>query len=275
VPSDPRPVAVEEKNNDADVPKVPRRAVLSHLPSPHGQLSMSDPSEAFRFLMSAAYPGALAPEHRDDLEASGLLPHTIDMHGFRSVPPTMIGQLIGWDSRRIRSAMVVPYPDPIQALAARDQWLTLAWMDHVVVKVFPPFRPRDKDGKETKGTVKYAQPKGTPPRLYFPWPCLFAVVTPGAPLWIVEGAKKALAAAQAGLVAVGFSGIQGWHRKGSRELLPDFDWIPLAGRAVEFVPDADVQTNPAVARGAQRFKAALAARGAKVRLVLLPKEIAA
>ena len=36
------------------------------------------------------------------------------------------------------------------------------------------------------------------------------------------------------------------------------------------MPDGDVQTNVHVARGAERFAEALEARGARVRVVLLP-----
>lgn len=231
--------------------------------------------DAFRFLMSAVYAGALAPEHRADLGKSGLTEETISMHGFRSVPPSMLGQLLGWDSSRIRSAMLLPHPDPFAAIAKVRGWVSPEWMDHVYLKLFPPFKPRDKDGNETRGTIKYGQPKGTPPRLYFPWPSMVDVVTDQAPLWLVEGSKKALAAAQLGFAAVGFSGVQAWHVKGFRELLADFDLIPLEGRLVEIVPDADVETNPDVARGIERLSVALAARGARPRIVLLPADLPA
>jgi hypothetical protein len=92
----------------------------------------------------------------------------------------------------------------------------------------------------------------------------------GEPLWVVEGAKKSLAVAQLGLPAVGFEGIEGWHVGGSRELLPDFAVVPLCGRVVELVPDGDVRTNPNVERGALGFAEALQARGARVRVVILP-----
>jgi hypothetical protein len=58
-------------------------------------------------------------------------------------------------------------------------------------------------------------------------------------------------------------------------LIADFDRIPLAGRTVELLLDADAQTNPAVQCGAQRFADALMRRGARVRLVRLPPECAA
>jgi hypothetical protein len=222
-------------------------------------------------LLSRAYPGALAPEHRADLEQSGLTEDTIAAHGFRSVPPAMIGPLLGWDSGRICSAMLLPYADPLGALLADAGRPAAPWMDHICLKLFPPFKPRDKDGQETRGTIKYGQPKGTPPRLFFPLQGLAEVMgNSDQPLWLIEGAKKSLAAAQLGFAAVGFAGVQAWHAKGSRELLPDFELIPLGSRVVEIVPDSDVQSNRDAARGIELLGHALAERGARPRIVLLP-----
>jgi hypothetical protein len=83
-----------------------------------------------------------------------------------------------------------------------------------------------------------------------------------------------LAVAQLGLWSDSVA-FQGWHLKGSRDLITDFDLIPLRRRVVELVPDADVQTKPAVHRGAESLAVALAARGALPRLVRLPMECAA
>jgi len=45
----------------------------------------------------------------------------------------------------------------------------------------------------------------------------------------------------------------------------------VRGRAVNVIPDADVRTNPAVRRAVQRLGAALTARGAVAKLVLVPE----
>ena len=96
-----------------------------------------------------------------------------------------------------------------------------------------------------------------------------------APVWLVEGVKKALAVAQLGLPAVGFEGVEAWHEKGTTALLGDFAAIPLTGRTVELMVDGDVRTNPAVRQGVERLADALRARRARPRLVCLPKEMAA
>jgi hypothetical protein len=141
-------------------------------------------------------------------------------------------------------------------------------MEHVRVKTFPALR--DKNGH----SVKYLQPKGSRPRLYFVSACLREVLEGAGPLWFCEGEKKSLAVAQLGLTTVGFCGVEGWHVAREHRLLADFDAIPLEGRLVEVLPDADYQTNTHVRRAVQRFGAALAARGARARVVLLPSKLA-
>ncbi len=203
-------------------------------------------------LLLSKFYGALAPEHLTDLRKSGLTDETIRAQKFRSVPPSIIPQLLGFNPRRIRSAYVLPFPDPMGG-----------WLPHVRLRVFPP------------DTARYLGPRGGAPRLFFPLATLEAVTTSEAALWVVEGAKKSLAVAQLGLPAVGFEGIDCWHHRGSLELLPDFDAFPLRGRVVELTPDGDVRTNQNVERGALRLAEALEARGARVRLVVLPAELTA
>lgn len=207
-------------------------------------------------LISEAYPGNLAGEHCADLAKSGLTTATTQAQRIRSVPLTMLPRLLGRDVPAVRSAYVLPYPDPAGG-----------WMDHVRCRIFDPYV--DARGR----TVKYLGPAGSPPRLFFPFLTLEAVCHGETSLWICEGQKKALAAAQLGLPAVGIEGIEGWHVAGSRALLPDFAALRLKGRRVEVVPDGDVHDNPNVARGAHRLAEALEHRGAVVRLVLLPYRI--
>lgn len=213
---------------------------------------------ALSLLISRFYDGNLAPDHLEDLRRSGLTDETIRAQFIRSVPPSMLGQLLGFDDTRIRSAMLLPFRSPAGG-----------FLDHVRLKIFPALT--GKDGH----TIKYLQPRGSPPRLYFCAATLPPVLEGSAPLWLVEGEKKALAVAQLGLPALGVAGIEGWHVAGSRELLPDFDAIPLAGRIVELLPDGDLQTNPDVQRGTERFARALQRRGATPRIVLLPRELGA
>jgi hypothetical protein len=208
-------------------------------------------------LLSSAFDGALSPEHRADLRKSGLTDETIATQYIRSVPPSMIGRLLGFDTPSITSALLFPFRSPRGG-----------FMDHVRLKISPTLM--DEDGHKKR---KYLQPKGSGPRLYFVASCLGAVIEGDAPLWCVEGEKKALAVAQQGLPAFGFCGVDGWHVAGARRLIADFDAISLNGRIVELLPDGDYQTNPHVRTAVQRFGVALVARGARARVVLLPSEL--
>jgi hypothetical protein len=215
-------------------------------------------NQCFDFLLSAVYDRAgLHPEHLADLRRSGVTNETITRQKIRSVPPHMIAQLLGFDPSGVLSAYIIPFADPRGG-----------WLEHVRLKVFPTLRTK-------RGAVRYLQPRGSAVRLFFPMATLAAVREGAAPLWAVEGEKKALAVAQLGFASVAFCGIEGWHAAGARGLLADFDVIQLRGRVVELVPDGDVQTNPHVRRGAEGFALALANRGARPRLVTLPAEIAA
>jgi hypothetical protein len=207
-------------------------------------------------LLSRTFDGTLAPEHLADLRKSGLTDATIAAQFIRSVPPSMIPKLLGFDLVGVRSALLFPFRAPDGG-----------FMDHTRVKVFPPLTGRDGH------SVKYLQPRRSPPRLYLVASCLREALEGEAPLWIIEGEKKALAVAQLGLPAVGIAGVEGWHRRGEARLLPDFDAIRLAARIVEVVPDGDVETNASVRRAVERLGDALATRGAKPRLVHLPREL--
>jgi len=195
----------------------------------------------------------LTREHRADLHKSGLSDETIERQCFRSIPPHMIDHLTGFPTPKVVSAYVLPFANP---------W-TGAWLDHVRMKIFPAITSDD-------GTIKYLQPRHSAVQLYFPLATLEAVRAGAEPLYVVEGEKKSARVAELGRPAVGICGIEGWHAAGSRALLPDFEALELRGRRVELVPDGDVQTNPNVGRAAERLADALEARGATVRVVLLP-----
>ncbi len=152
----------------------------------------------------------------------------------------------------MRSALIFPYFD-----------LTGTLVDHVRLKIFPP-------RKTERGTVKYLQPRGTRPRLYVVRSVLDRVLLPDEPLLICEGEKKTLRAGGFRLAAVGLAGVEGWHVRGSSALLPEFDAIPLDGRAVAIIPDGDYETNGNVERAVRRFADALRCRGANPRRVRLP-----
>ena len=190
------------------------------------------------------YDGALAPAHLVDLRASGLTDQTIRQQRIRSVPLDLIDRLLGFPTPDVVSAYVLPFPDPRGG-----------FMNHIRLKVLPSF-------KTPKGTVKYLQPKRSGVRCYFPLATLGAVRYSADPLYLVEGEKKALAVAQTGVPAIGLCGIEGWHLPRSSALHPDLDDVGFDGRTVNLIPDADYQTNPAVARAVHGLARACTGRGA-------------
>jgi uncharacterized protein DUF3854 len=213
-------------------------------------------SRTLASLLGPVYGGALAPEHLADLRKSGLTDETIQAQYIRSVPPCLIPRLLGFDVRDVQSALLFPFRSPAGG-----------FMDHVRIKVFPALTDR-------KGhTLKYLQRRGSAPRLYFVGSCIDEVLHGSGPLWLVEGEKKSLAVAQVGLPAVGFCGVQGWHTRGTRELLPEFAALRLEGRLVQVVPDGDYETNPDVQRAVRRCADALRARGAQPRRVVVPAPV--
>jgi hypothetical protein len=209
-----------------------------------------------RLLLSRVYDGALAPAHREDLRRSTLTDEMIAAQYIRSVPPSMIPRLLGFDPPGVRSALLFPFRSPAGG-----------FMDHVRMKVFPPHT--DAGGH----AVKYLQPRRSGVRLYFVGRCLERVLYSDEPLWITEGEKKACCVAQLGFPVVGITGVHGWHAKGSCLLLSDFDAIGLAGRVIELLPDSDYQTNAQVEHAIRSLAYALVARGAKPGVRLLPREL--
>jgi hypothetical protein len=133
------------------------------------------PSHHLDFLLSVLYDRhPLEPGHIADLRKSGLSDETIARQKFRSVPlsmlipgkeyPAPLGLRLPAEAH---SAMLVPFPDPR---------VSGGWMNHVRLKIFPALT--DADGH----TVKYLQPRGSPPRLFFPLVALDAVLRGTAPL---------------------------------------------------------------------------------------------
>lgn len=86
-------------------------------------------NSTLEFLMSAVYgEGALHPEHRANLEQSGVSEALRVEQGIRSVPPSDAARLLGREiSPAVRSLLLLPFPDPGGG-----------WMDHYQVKLFPP-----------------------------------------------------------------------------------------------------------------------------------------
>jgi uncharacterized protein DUF3854 len=226
------------------------------------------------FVLSSIFDTTtLHPEHQADLDKSGITDETRRLHKIRSVPPDMIGTLLGFEPRGVRHALLFPFP----ASAG-------GFLDYVKMKIWAD----DAESAEVRGdhveahhekwrynggARKYLVRRRAAPRLYLPIVTMQQALQSTEPLWLIEGMKKTLAVMQLGLPAVGIEGAWSWHVKGSRALLPDFSFIRLRDRLVEIVPDSDVATNPMIARSMRQLADALRAAGARPRLVRLPPEV--
>ena len=93
---------------------------------------------------------------------------------------------------------------------------------------------------------------------------------PTIQLLVTEGAKKSLAADQAGFPCLGLTGVFAWKLKNHERLLPDLELIEWKGRPVKIVFDSDAAETENVADAECRLAAQLQNRGAIVKVVRLP-----
>lgn len=199
---------------------------------------------------------SLAPLHLQDLRKSGLSDETIVAAGFASVRPCDIAKEIGFNSNEIESAYRIPFDK-----------------NNSRYKLF--YKTEAKPGVRRP---KYTQKKGTVNRLYIPVFLTSTVLKSLSTLHFTEGEKKALKATQDGLPCIGITGLWNWKKKGTDELIPDFDKIELAGREINIVPDSDwldlgKDGKPKNLKDAvYRFATALMLRGAIVHIVHLPTD---
>jgi putative DNA primase/helicase len=208
----------------------------------------------------------LAPQHLDNLRRSGLTETTILAARLQTVTDAvLIKRYLNWNysAAKLGPCLAFPYSTPDGGKTGFVR--------------FRPDRPRVNKNKVTK----YESPANTPLRLYFsPTATTEALTDTSTPLFIVEGEKKTLRAAQEGFVAVGVAGVWAWQvareedddgkKTGPRKLLPDFDLIQWRGRVVYIIFDSDAGTNPKAGWGEYHLAILLQGRGADVRIVRLP-----
>jgi hypothetical protein len=210
--------------------------------------------------------GPLLPQHLADLRRSGLSDQQIAACRFHSLQaPASVQKALRWKryDGALGDCLCIPFTD--------------ADGKPVDYRRLKPDRPRQsKDGKP----VKYESPKGSSNLPYFPPGTLAALRAPSAALVITEGEKKAAKSDQEGFPCIGLMGVYGWQKrrlrdehgrgKGDRELIEALARIPWQDRPVFLCFDSDAATNPNVRWAEWHLAAALAHRGALVRVVRLP-----
>ena len=121
---------------------------------------------------------------------------------------------------------------------------------------------------------KYELPQGAAPVLDVEVLTGNEVDNPQTLCIVTEGAKKAMAAASHGFVAISLNGVYGFrgkNAKGGFTALADWESIAIKGRQFLIVFDSDVMTKPDVESALRRLWAFLKARGAIVKVVNLPE----
>lgn len=120
---------------------------------------------------------------------------------------------------------------------------------------------------------RYLQPSGTTPHAYYPtivdWQAI--AKDPAQQIVITEGELKAACACRAGFSCVGLGGVWSWRSaRLGWSTLPSFESVTWAHRDVVIAFDSDAQTNPDIAAATAALAKDLGARGALVRVAMMP-----
>ncbi len=164
--------------------------------------------------------------------------------GVVSLPPGEINKLSAGGLSGVESVLEFPYPKI---------------SDFSRYKLFP-----------AQGDMKYFQRKDSGNHLYILSPVHAVLTDFREKLYFVEGEKKAAAAVQRGLHAVGFSGVWNWKNKDSWKGIDELQLIPFADRDVEIIPDSDTWTRDDLQRAVYAFGKYLESRGARAFVTLIP-----
>lgn len=120
---------------------------------------------------------------------------------------------------------------------------------------------------QSNKVVKYSQPKGSEPKLYFP-PCIKwakLLKDSSIPITFTEGEKKAYKACKEGIPTIGLGGVWSFKSKRLRKpLIDDFKNIELPGRKILLCFDNDSRSNEDVMRALRAFAKELSNHGAEV-----------
>ena len=199
----------------------------------------------------------LMQRHFDDLQhGSGISLEVIRERGYRSARTKQELADVGFKpSQRVPPGMLMP-------VHSSDG-------QPVSLYLFRPDFPR----VIAKKHLKYEFPKGQSVRIDVPPRCLQDIGSPGVPLWLTEGQKKADALASHGVCAIDLLGV--WNFKGRNDsggvaMLADLDYVAWNGRTVCIVFYSDVMTKKNVAAALDRLEEHLRRKEADVSRVYLP-----
>lgn len=178
----------------------------------------------------------LTPSETDALE-----PHYYKARSMKIVYPKLTGELS--DFHRVR-------------------YLDLSEIQKIKSKDMGGFTP----SKSNKSVMKYHQPSGHEPMLYFSTYIKWDEVVKDTkiPLILTEGEMKANAVCKHNIPTISMGGVWNWSSK-KTGVISDFDSIDWNGRPVLIVFDSDIATKPQVKHAMYRLCTALTSLGAKIK----------
>jgi len=118
--------------------------------------------------------------------------------------------------------------------------------------------------------AKYLSRKGSGVRAFITRETAQKLANPEAPVYIVEGEKKALAMTKVGFPAIGIAGVTCWRIPKTSEILPQIAEFLAPGREVVFVQDSDMRFNIHAPKNRKALATACARYGAELKSVVLP-----
>ncbi|MGI8711108.1 MAG: DUF3631 domain-containing protein [Acidimicrobiales bacterium] len=206
----------------------------------------------------SGYGSALFPQHQKLLVASAIDPEVAAERGYVSVDQKTRLARLGFSPAQQRvPGLLVPIHGTAGGVVAHQ------------------YRPDDPRTTKAGKVVKYETPSGSRLVLDVPPRVRPLLGDPAVDLWVTEGARKADAAASAGLACLSLSGVWAWrgtNGDGGKTALADWHDVALNGRVVHVCFDSDVMTKDGVRAALAAFKDYLGHRDAKVRLVYLPAD---
>ncbi len=199
----------------------------------------------------------LSEHHRCTLiEGSGIATEVVEARRYRTVENKTELERLGFSrAQRNVPALLIPVYGPTG--------------EHTNHQIRPDKPRRGGDGRE----LKYEVPAGSRMTLDAPPAALKNLGDASVPLVVTEGIKKADSLVSRGLCAVALSGVWGWrgdNGRGGKTVLPEWEYVALAGRRIFIVFDSDITLKVPVYRAMIRLKAFLEGRGAEVFVIYLP-----
>jgi hypothetical protein len=219
---------------------------------------------------------AFLPQHIEYLSARGIPIELAIKAGVESIDGNSTLQAKALKKRfrnlavYLSTGMLTPHLEPpLDGIArARSRWDSDRY-----------FKGTPGANEEAVDIPRYTAQEGVPVIPYYPPGLLVEGVqdNAGVDLYVVEAPMKALSMAAHGFMAIGLGGVEAgfhdtaaWKTSKHLEINRELDRILWKDRRVFIVYDAGITENPRVALGAAKLAHVLHARGAEVRLVILP-----